>query len=178
MKEILLTQGKIMLIDDEDYELMRSYKLCAHKDVHGTTWYALGTNNGKQFRVHRFILNLKPNECCDHINGNGLDNRRCNLRIVTEQENCYNRKKSITYAGRPCSSKYKGVNLDKQYNLWKSSIQIDKKRIYLGPFKSEEDAARAYDMAAKKHRGEYAKLNFPEDVCDGQTKLDSPPVSS
>jgi hypothetical protein len=91
----------------------------------------------------------------DHINGNGLDNRKSNLRICTHQQNCENsrkRKKSF--------SKYKGVYWSKNAKKWVAQITIDGKSKHLGYFELEEDAAAAYDKAAVKYFGEFACLNF------------------
>jgi hypothetical protein len=92
----------------------------------------------------------------DHINGDGLDNRRANLRIVTAQQNNWNRRFRRT--GR---SKYTGVTWDGRRDKWRADIYENRRKIFLGHFAEEEEAARAYDSAAKENRGEYAVLNFP-----------------
>ena len=100
--------------------------------------------------MHRFILNLKGRELADHINHNILDHRLCNLRKCTHAQNQMNRKvfcKKI--------SKYLGVSI---YIV--ATITVNGKSIHLGHFKTEEDAAHAYDEAAKKYHGEFANLNF------------------
>jgi len=107
----------------------------------------------------RFIMGAKPNQIIDHINGNPLDNRRCNLRFVTTQQNAYNQKKQK----RITSSRYKGVYRQSQSRKksWMAYITQDGKKRNLGTYSTEEDAARAYDKAAKKLFGEYAHLNSP-----------------
>ena len=157
--EIPLTQGKTALIDVEDYELVSQYKWHTKED--DDRLYALHTINLSNGRVtgismHRLILNAKNGEKVDHINGNGLNNRRCNLRIVTDSQNSMNRRKY-----KNSTSKYKGVSWYKRYNKWLSCIESNKKNLTLGYFLKEEDAARAYDKKAKELFGEYARLNFP-----------------
>lgn len=92
----------------------------------------------------------------DHINHNGLDNRRRNLRIVTAKQNSWNMRSA---KGRGTSN-YKGVGWVKNKRKWRASISIDNKPKHLGYFEDEKKAAAAYDKAAKEHRGEFAVLNF------------------
>ena len=104
--------------------------------------------------MHNVIMKPSEGFIVDHINGNGLDNRRSNLRIVTRQQNTFN---SVHKGG---TSKYKGVALDKESGLWRAYIAKDGKRTWLGRFPDELSAAIAYDKAAKDMFGEYAKLNI------------------
>lgn len=158
-REIPLTRGKIAIIDDEDYPLVSKYKWHAwHYQKGNSPWYAIHSVNHKvQIKMHRLILGLKKGEFCDHINGDGLDNHRCNLRIVTHHQNMMNQKKP---SGG--TSKYKGVHRRKDVNRWASSINFNGKCYYLGHFIDEVEAAKAYDKKAKELFGEYAKLNFKE----------------
>lgn len=98
-----------------------------------------------------------PSLVVDHINGNPLDNRRCNLRICTQSENSANKK---MYNNK--SSVYKGVSWYKTYNKWRCSIGFKRQLIFIGYYDNEEDAAKAYDEKAKELFGEYALLNFSE----------------
>jgi len=103
--------------------------------------------------MHRLIMGNPQGMEVDHINGNGLDNRRCNLRVVTTSQNQANQ-----HARRGRSS-FKGVF--KQRSRWRARIHVQQKGINLGSFLTEEEAARAYDAAALHYFGEHACLNFP-----------------
>lgn len=108
--------------------------------------------------MHREIIDVPENMVCDHINGDRLDNRKANLRPATVSQNVCNSPKRAMKA----RSKYKGLEWDRVQNKWKARIQVNKRKIYLGSYASETDAAGAYDKAAKKHHGEFANLNFTE----------------
>jgi hypothetical protein len=105
--------------------------------------------------MHRFIINAPFGVQIDHINGNKLDNRRSNIRMATVQKNAFNRKKP---KGK-CTSQYKGVFKRKDLNKWETRIKINNKSIYLGTFVDEVDAAKAYNQAARKYFGEFARCN-------------------
>lgn len=159
MKEILLTQNKIALVDDDDYDKINRYKWCANFD--GNKWYALRSirksTHKTAISMQRELLGLEfgDDSECDHKNGNGLDNQKYNLRICSHAENCRNRKLRIG-----CTSKFKGVYWNKQCKKWHSRIQYNFKTIHLGYFNSEIEAAAVYDNAAIKYHGEFAKLNL------------------
>ena len=109
--------------------------------------------------MHREVIDIPKNMVCDHINGVKLDNRKANLRPATVSQNLFNCSKR-----RPAEScsKYKGLEWDRIQRKWKARIQVNRRKIYLGSFTEEIDAAKAYDTAAKKHHGVFASLNFPE----------------
>ena len=154
--KIPLTQGKFALVDEADCDLISNHKWWATKV--GNVFYAGRTTKkaeGKKTTVymHRVILDLKKGKQADHINGNGLDNRRSNLRLCANQQNQRNQH---SIRG---TSKYKGVCRDN--GAWLARIKVDYKTKHLGRFKNEIDAARTYDEAAIKHFGEFANTNFP-----------------
>ncbi len=113
----------------------------------------------KSQSMHRLVLDVTdPDVIVDHINGNRLDNRKSNLRFATVAQNAQNRKK---VSGG--SSIYLGVTYHKRDERWQASVRHDGKRYHAGIHKTEEEAARAYDVKAKELHGEFARLNFPKD---------------
>ena len=161
-RRIPLSQGKFAIVDPEDYERLNQYKWHAQKDGGGGSCYALsylprnGRRKRKKKRMHRMVIEIPEGFYCDHINQNGLDNRKANLRPATWSQNLWNRKKY----NRPSSSKFKGVEWVKDRGCWRAMIQANRKKIYVGYFRDEIDAARAYDAAARKYHGEFACPNF------------------
>ena len=157
-KKIPLTQGKFALVDDEDFEWLIQYKWY-YMNVAPNGGYAATGNKPSRY-MHRVILNPAIGSETDHVNGDGLDNRRCNLRACTHAENIWNKRNH-----RGSSSKYKGVvfhSAGKRRKRWVANIYTNGTRTYLGYFKTAEEAAYAYDKAAKALFGEFARLNFPE----------------
>jgi hypothetical protein len=156
MKRIPLTQGKVALVDDEDYVWLSQWKWCAH--LVGKKWYAVHNHYEgpiqHHWRMHRLIMKAGKGKQVDHINGDGLDNRKENLRFCTHTGNMRN-------AGPHCdgSSGYKGVYWHRKNSRWQAHITINGKQRYLGHFRVKEDAARCYNEAASKHYGEFAWLN-------------------
>ena len=170
MKKIFLggkygnTAGNWALVDDEDVNLTDSFKWRCLKI--GLQLYAsrlFRDKNGKQRTayMHRDIMGVTDRKILvDHSDYNGLNNQRANLRIATKSENMRNRpKRSLNNEGKMPASKYKGVSLD--HGRWASEIHKNYKKIWLGRYDTEIEAARAYDEAAKEHHGEFAMLNFP-----------------
>lgn len=160
VKEILLTQGQIALVDDEDYERLNQYKWCARKS--GNTYYALRNiggrlNRGRQ-HMHRVVMNAPKGLEVNHWDHDGLNNQKYNLIIATHKQNGAYQQKQI----RPTSSQYKGVYWNKDKKKWHSRIELNKISKHLGYFDDEIEAAKAYDKAASIHFGEFAKLNFPD----------------
>lgn len=159
MKTIILTKGKFATVDDEDYNFLNQWKWHYQNAGYACRAEWIGIINGieksKCILMHRIILNTPSDKHTDHINGNRLDNRRCNLRICNRKENQRNQLKQ-----KNTSSKYKGVYWDKTKNKWFAGIKINRKTKYLGRWKNEEQAAWAYNKAAKKYFGEFAKLNI------------------
>lgn len=158
MKKILAKQNHFILVDEEDYELLKSFKWRILKG--NTTFYAQTDIrlNGytKTVYMHRIITGDISGFDVDHIDGNGLNNQKNNLRVCTRQQNQMNRKKST---GK--TSKYKGVYMKKRDGFFYATIKINKKPIWIGSYKTEQEAALAYDIKAKELFGDYAKLNMP-----------------
>ncbi len=157
MKEIKLTKGYVALVDDADYEWLNQWKWFS-ATRRGMVYANRNDkrNAGKQrtIAMHRLILGITGvDDLGDHIDGNGLNNQRANLRKCTRQENTLNRRK-IKYG----ISMYKGVRVNKKGKIH-AVITFDKKRIFLGNFKTEPEAAKAYNNAAKIYHGEFAQLN-------------------
>jgi len=150
-KSIPLTQGKMALVDDEDFDKLNQYKWCFDGQ------YAQSKIGNKTTRMHRVIFDSPQ---VDHVDGDGLNNQRSNLRACNHTQNQMNsvKRKSLSIK---LSSKYKGVSWHKQTEKWRARIQTSQGCLYLGLFEVEEDAARAYDEAAKENFGEFARLNFP-----------------
>ncbi len=147
-----LTQGKSCIIDIEDIDLIREYKWYA-ANIRGC-YYARTKKDGKTLPMHRLILGTPKGLITDHKDGNGLNNKRENLRICNHFENGRNRK---LQGG---TSIYKGVYWGKDGGAWKANIRVDRKLIYLGRFKNEVDAALAYNKAAIEYHKEFARLNI------------------
>lgn len=145
-------QGKEVakaVIDLEDVEKCRTRKWHFKK-----SGYVASTNGKGTIRLHRFILNLPVGIMTDHKDGNPLNNKKSNLRECNSLENNWNRGKSKTN-----HSGFKGVHLHKQ-GKWRSIIRVCKKVVDLGLFTNPIDAAYAYDKAAIKYHGEFARTNF------------------
>lgn len=163
MKEINLTHGKTAIVDDADYERLSKYNWCVYK--HRNTFYAarraMVGGRSSHLKMHREILGLSTGDgqLVDHKNRNGIDNRRENLRIVTPSLNSYNRKKAINN-----TSGYRGVSWNKGVCKWVSIFTKDKKHKHIGCFKNAVEAAKEYDIAVLKYRGEDAILNFPDNI--------------
>ena len=162
-REIPLTQGRVALVDDADYEWLSQWKWCyaagyAVRSIRNPD----GKPRQKHIKMHRLIAGAKDGEWVDHRNLNTLDNQRHNLRCCTITESQRNRGKQVnqvrTKYNRAPASQYKGVF--KGDNAWRVRICVNGKRINIGSFTSELEAALAYDEAARLHHGEFANTNF------------------
>ena len=146
-REIILTQSKIALVDDDDYEKVWNYRwrLMATKKF-------LYAGNAELGFLHRYIMKCPSGLCVDHINHNGLDNRKENLRICTYLQNRMNSKSSN-------KNGYKGICYYSKIKKYSAKICINHKNYYLGVFSTKEEAADAYNQKAIELYGEYACLN-------------------
>jgi hypothetical protein len=173
MKEIHLSQGYITQVPNEWYDRLMTGKkwspvkrkmkrdgriavVYARRDiwVEDPAW-ASGRKKVTEY-MHRLIMGVTdPKIDVDHRDGNGLNNTYDNLRVATHAQNIQNCKKQVT-----STSRFKGVSWRKDEQLWVARIQVNGKSRFLHYHKTEEDAARAYDLAATEHFGDFAKLNF------------------
>jgi len=156
MKKIKLTQGKFALVDDEDFEELNQYKW--HVNFQRGRWYAVRwaprNKDKRRTKIHMHREILKPSKTMevDHIDRNGLNNQRHNLRVATKGQNMMNRPAWGT-------SKYKGVYWHKENCKWAAHIYVKKTQHFLGLYENELEAALAYNCAARKYFGEFATVN-------------------
>jgi hypothetical protein len=158
-RKIPLGQNLFAIVDPCDYYWLNAFHWTY--EGKGELIYAVRngiSSNGKKMtiRMHREIMNAPKHLVVDHAGGNTLDNRRTNLRLATRFQNSCNRRCDKTKT----TSRFIGVSFLKNENLWRVRINNKNKTITLGRFDNETEAAKAYDEAAKKHRGRFAVLNF------------------
>jgi hypothetical protein len=163
MKRIPLTQDQYVIVDDDDFAELSKYKWCAMSNGGKRQLYALRnlkrteTGYRPHMLMHRQILKARVGQQVDHLNGNTLDNRRCNLRFSNTSQNAANRQK------RGGNSRFKGVMITRRtYGLnkrWRAQIGLSGKSYHLGYFHTEEEAALAYNQAALRQFGQFARLN-------------------
>ena len=154
------------MVDDEDFEWLNQWKWRLETYILKSRiiYYAIRSSprvNGKWHKIwmHREILGIKDSLQGDHKDDNGLNNQRFNLRKATIAQNAQNRVKQ-----KKCSSRFKGVYWNRQHQKWVSHIQSKNCYQYLGVFSNEIDAAMAYDTAARKTFGQFAKVNIPNNI--------------
>lgn len=149
---IPLTNGGEAIVDTNTSEEIRNRRWTSvFKD---NTWYVRELETG--YYLHREILDARPGQEIDHINRNGLDNRTCNLRFCTSSQNKMNRGRQRNNY----SSEYKGVTWDREKKRWLAQLVVNGERKLAKRFRSEEEAARAYDEASREYHGEFGFLNF------------------
>lgn len=164
MREIPLTGGYVALVDSADFDRLSLWPWYPAKRKKAnrtyiypyTHWRIPGSGDPGKYNsilMHQMLMQIPRGMKCDHINGNTLDYRGENLRIVTHTQNLWN-------MGARDGRRFKGVSFKKDRGKWRARIMINRVHIDLGYFVTEE-AARAYDVAAVQYQGEYARLNFP-----------------
>jgi len=158
-RKIYLSEGKHTIVDQKDYYWLNSFKWMIYG--RGDNLYAIrnklvAPNETRPEYMHRLIMNHPKGLLVDHQNCDSLDNRRQNLRLATRSQNMHNRRKK-----KKCTSKYHGVWFSN--GKYQTEITNQGKKYWLGWYDSEIDAAKAYDRAAIKYHGEFARLNFPRE---------------
>ena len=149
--EIPLTQGKVALVDAEDYQYLAQFNWQAVKDR--SNWYAVRRDGYSHVRMHREIMGMIDGNEVDHKDGDGLNNCKSNLRVGTRQQNAANQKRSTR-----SKTGYIGVSLSVNHVTTPYRVYCAHK--FIGMFATAEEAARAYDKAVKEKYGEFAKTNF------------------
>jgi hypothetical protein len=169
-RKIRLTEGKFTIVDPDVFYQFNAFDwLTAGRDDNLYAARVIRSKTGRlnTIYMHREIFftlseHSESNGLVDHKNTNSLDNRRQNLRLATHSQNSCNtrRDKSNTY------SRYRGVSFSKRKSKWFSAIRANGRKLWLGYFNNEIDAAVAYDEAARKYHKDFAQLNFPEQIAN------------
>jgi hypothetical protein len=154
MKKIKLTQNKYALVDDKDFDYLNQFKWCFHDNYAVRSQYNKKSKTEKQILMHRIILKTPKNKITDHIDGNGLNNQRKNLRICTQSGNRINSKISSHN-----TTGFKGVRWCEDHKKYRSYLTLNKKVYHLEHFLTKEKAAKEYNKAAKKYHSKFARLN-------------------
>jgi len=152
-RKIPLSRGMVALVDDTDFEDLNKYKWSVNAS--GIWFYAVRVENNNKIWMHRVILNPQKDEFVDHVNCNGLDNTRSNLRICSHSKNMANRRK-IALA----TSNFKGVGYYPNMGKWRARIRSNGKMYSLGLYDTEKEAAMAYNNKALEVHGQFAQLNI------------------
>jgi hypothetical protein len=147
-------KGGFTLVSDEDRGLLRHKWAIVRPD--GSKPYVAAWISGRTVYLHRLVLGAEKGQEVDHIDGDGLNNSRANLRLATRQQNCVNRQSYKPKSG------FRGVYEQPQGGSWQVKLTVNRKHIRGGSYKTPEEAARVYDRLAFEHFGEFAKLNFPQ----------------
>lgn len=169
--KIPLPCGRLFEIDDQDFPLVSPFKWGISKKRTSRTLYVKARIGGKTVHLHRWLLDLDPSQKVDHIDGNGLNNTRSNLRIATQSQNMVNAPKISSN-----TSGFKGVHWNKKDSRWRAEITVQGKCHSIGSFKDATEAAKAYDLQAIKFFGEFAKTNIlPNPHAPNPSRLTSMP---
>lgn len=163
MRAISLNDGLEVLIDDEDYSLVSEFKWYGGKaDQARDNWYAQAHALGKTIYMHRLLLGAEPGQQLDHIDRNGLNNQKSNLRICTQRQN------NAAIPGVKSSTGFRGVEFSPQNNRnrYRACLYHQQRRVHLGYFPTAVAAAKHRDNAAREVYGEFAQLNFPDAMAE------------
>lgn len=155
MREIVLHNGKVAFVDDEDFSKVSSFKWYFNNGYARARWREDGRE--RSIYMHRLVLGVKGFAIVDHINRNPLDNRKANLRLATKAQNSWNRRAPCTNA-----SGYKGVSFSKASQKWAAEIKLNGRKFFVGLYATAEHAAIAADAAAVVLQKQFASPNFPE----------------
>jgi hypothetical protein len=147
---IPLTKGHVAFIDKDDFDKVKDYAWWSDYDKVLDSFYAKGWIDGKNIRMHRLILNVPTNTIVDHKDHNTLNNKKNNLRLCTQSQNCQNKRMQSDN-----STGYKGVYLEKKTNKYRSKIRINGKLKHLGYYSTAIEAYTAYKTVAEKIHGEF-----------------------
>jgi hypothetical protein len=157
-KTIGLTRGFFTLVDDKHYDVLSKYKWRADNDGYAVTWMRDENNKRRLIRMHRFIMGITdPAVQVDHKDNDKRNNQEDNLRPANASEQGCNRRK---VKSNRFSSQYKGVSLVPDAGSWRATIYINRKKISLGYYSTQEEAALVYNAAALKYHGDFANLNI------------------
>ena len=160
-RRIRLTRGKYAIVDPEDFVRLNQYRWYCSQSNYAVRATSKKSGKGpKQVEIfmHKIVCPPPKGMISDHINRNRLDNRKANLRPATWTQNAWNRI-SVRKTGK---TRYNGIRYYKDTKKWQVRLMINGCRLSLGCYADEQEAAKAYDLAARKYRREYAVLNFPE----------------
>ena len=157
MKEIQLAKGGVAMVDDADFPQLSRYRWYLHPAGYAIRFEA---SNGsmRSYYMHRDVTGAPSGHEVDHVNRDKLDNRRENLRLCSRSQNNVN----VVRASYPNSTGFRGVFYIEARGQWCAQIWANGRHLKLGRWRSPEDAARAYDSAARELHGEFAVLNFPD----------------
>ena len=153
-REIPLTRGYVAIVDDEDFDWLTQWSWHVARAPRGGLYAARSRTIPGPKKMHQLLIEAPKGCVPDHRNGNGLDNRRENLRVATRSQNAMNKRIRAGVSG------FRGVTPNKR--RWMAKIRVSGRHHYLGNFATAAEAARAYDSAARALHGPFARLNFPE----------------
>lgn len=160
-KEIIwvpTTNGPDFCIDAEDAPKVLERTWYVSKKKTDNTWYVFSL--GEKVSLHRMIMDAPVGLVVDHKDGDGLNNTKANMRVITNGQNLKNRRKTFIVGSREVSSQYKGVM--RGHASWRATIWYGGKSVGLGSYYSEIEAAVVYDEASRREHGEFGRVNFPE----------------